>query len=85
MIIRVKFMTKPGDQCILRKRVYAEIRELFAREGIKFAHREVTVRLADADPKSLTKEQKEAIGAAALSASDKDDLLADDDVSGDDR
>lgn len=78
-------MTKPGDQWILRKRVYAEIRELFAREGIKFTHREVTVRLADADPKSLTKEQKEAIGAAALSTSDKDDLLADDDVSGDDR
>ncbi|MEM9579207.1 MAG: mechanosensitive ion channel family protein, partial [Pseudomonadota bacterium] len=46
MIIRVKFMTKPGDQWLVRKRVYQEIRELFEREGIKFAHREVTVRLA---------------------------------------
>lgn len=86
MIIRVKFMTKPGDQWVLRKRVYAEIRELFAREGIKFAHREVTVRLAGGeDPEKLTKEQKDAIGAAALSASEDEDLLADDDGLGDDR
>lgn len=85
MIIRVKFMTKPGDQWILRKRVYAEIRELFAREGIKFAHKEVTVRLAGADAKNLSDDDKKAIGAAALSASEDEDLLADNDVSGDDR
>jgi small-conductance mechanosensitive channel len=85
MIIRVKFMTKPGDQWILRKRVYAEIRELFAREGIKFAHKEVTVRLAGASAENLSKEDKQAIGAAALSAAEDEDLLADDDVSGDDR
>jgi small-conductance mechanosensitive channel len=85
MIIRVKFMTKPGDQWILRKRVYAEIRELFAREGIKFAHKEVTVRLAGAGAENLSKEDKQAIGAAALSAAEDEDLLADNDVSGDDR
>ena len=49
MIARVKFMTKPGDQWVVRKRVFAEIRELFAREGIHFAHREVTVRIPDLD------------------------------------
>ncbi len=85
MIIRVKFMTKPGDQWVLRKRVYAEIRDLFAREGIKFAHKEVTVRLAGADAKNLSEDDKKAIGAAALSASEDEDLLADGDVSGDDR
>lgn len=45
MIIRVKFMTRPGDQWTTRKLVYQEIRTLFEREGIKFAHREVLVRL----------------------------------------
>ncbi len=85
MIIRVKFMTKPGDQWVLRKRVFAEIRELFEREGIKFAHREVTVRLAGEGAENLSKKEKEAIGAAALSASDDEDLIADNDVSGDDR
>jgi len=51
MIVRVKFMTKPGDQWTLRTKVFARIRELFEREGIKFAHREVTVHIAN-DPKS---------------------------------
>ncbi|PLS22645.1 mechanosensitive ion channel family protein [Neptunicoccus cionae] len=74
MIIRVKFMTKPGDQWILRKRVYQEIRDLFEREGIRFAHKEVTVRLADVDPDDLTKKQKEAVGAAALAAIEEDEM-----------
>lgn len=68
MIIRVKFMTKPGGQWLIRKRVFQEIRDLFAREGIKFAHREVTVRLADGDVNNLTTAQKEAVAAAAQSA-----------------
>lgn len=65
MIIRVKFMTKPGDQWLVRKRVYEEIRALFEREGIKFAHREVTVRLADGKAEDLTEEQKQKVAAAA--------------------
>ncbi|MEM7440934.1 MAG: mechanosensitive ion channel family protein [Pseudomonadota bacterium] len=73
MIIRVKFMTKPGDQWVLRKRVYQEIRDLFERENIKFAHREVTVRIAG-DAGNLTDKQKEAVGAAALSSIDEDDM-----------
>ena len=43
MIVRLKFMTRPGDQFDVRKVVYARIREIFAQQGIKFAHREVTV------------------------------------------
>ena len=69
MILRVKFMTKPGDQWIVRKRVYQEIRELFAREGIRFANREVTVHIADerSDKSApLTEEQKRKIAGAAL-------------------
>ena len=74
MIIRVKFMTKPGDQWIVRKRVYQEIRELFAREDVKFAHREVTVRLAPDQAEDLTPKQKEAAAGAVQAAID-DDLL----------
>ena len=47
MIVRVKFMTKTGDQFGVRKVVYAKIHELFAEHGIHFAHKEVTVRMAD--------------------------------------
>ncbi|WP_164661878.1 mechanosensitive ion channel family protein [Tropicibacter sp. Alg240-R139] len=75
MIIRVKFMTKPGDQWLVRKRVYQDIRELFAREGVKFAHREVTVRLADEkDPKDLSPKQREAVTGAVQAAIDEDYL-----------
>lgn len=66
MIIRVKFMTKPGDQWLIRQRVYQEIRALFIREGIKFAHREVTVRLAETPDAPLTPAQREAVAAAAI-------------------
>ena len=87
MIIRVKFMTKPGDQWLIRKRVYEDIRELFEREGIKFAHREVTVRLADGKAENLTEEQKREVAAAAHASLEEDMLDAgmDDDAGGDDR
>jgi moderate conductance mechanosensitive channel len=72
MIIRVKFMTKPGDQWLVRKRVYEEIRSLFEREGIRFAHREVTVRLADGKVADLTEEQRRAVSAAAQAATEQE-------------
>jgi small-conductance mechanosensitive channel len=74
MIIRVKFMTKPGDQWMVRKRVFQEIRDLFEREGIKFAHREVTVRLADEPKEPLNEKQKEAIAGAVQGAIDDEAL-----------
>ena len=84
MIIRVKFMTRPGDQWVARKRVYEEIRALFEREGIKFAHREVTVRLADgANADSMSQSQKDAVLAAAEASLEED--LHDLDEMGDDR
>ena len=50
MICRVKFMTRPGDQFLARRHVYTRIHELFAREGIQFANRQVTVRVENAPP-----------------------------------
>lgn len=71
MIARVKFMTRPGDQWGVRKRVFAEIRELFEREGIKFAAREVTVRIPDLPKgRELSVEEQRAVGAAARTTLD---------------
>ncbi len=71
MIIRVKFMTKPGEQWVIRKRVFQEIRELFEREGITFAHREVTVRLPDLEGgKPVGEAERHAVGAATRTALD---------------
>ncbi len=67
IIIRVKFMTKPGEQFDTRKVVYQAIRDLFEREGIKFAtKREVVVRVADAEEKS--EPSAAVMGAAATAA-----------------
>lgn len=68
MILRVKFMTKPGDQFMVRKAVFAKIRELFEKEGIEFAHRVVSVRLDDTDKEDLSEDQKIKVAGAALSA-----------------
>lgn len=85
MIIRVKFMTKPGDQWLVRKKVYEEIRQLFEEKGIKFAHREVTVRLAEGKKaEELTEDDRKAILAAA-EASLEEDMLDGGADDGDDR
>ena len=85
MIIRVKFMTKPGDQWLVRKKVYEEIRALFEQEGIHFAHKEVTVRLADGKVSDLSEDDRKAVTAAAQ-ASIEDDLMdGEEPEGGDDR
>jgi small-conductance mechanosensitive channel len=43
MIMRVKYKTKPGDQFAIRREVYRLMQEAFKKEGIEFAHRNVTV------------------------------------------
>ena len=84
MIIRVKFMTKPGDQWLVRKKVFQEIRDLFAREGIKFAHREVTVRLAEDQAGDAPKDKKD-LAVGAVQAAIDEDLMDFNDGGGDDR
>jgi len=64
MILRVKFMTKPGDQWQTRKVVYSAIQELFRKNGIRFANREVTVRIADLGNREPTPIEVEAAAAA---------------------
>ncbi|MEM9107512.1 MAG: mechanosensitive ion channel family protein [Pseudomonadota bacterium] len=77
MIIRVKFMTKPGEQFVTRKVVYESIQDLFAREGIHFAHRQVTVRLEDGQKtESLTEDEKKAVSAAARTILDEEQAAA---------
>lgn len=81
MIVRAKFMAKPGQQFMIRKEAYRRIQEEFKKHGIEFAHREVTVHvpgvsdLAERDDRSPegpnqpeTSAQREAIKEAASAA-----------------
>ncbi len=69
MILRVKFMAKPGEQFVLRRELLHRIRAAFEREGITFASREVTVHVTGNDEDENT---KEAAAAAARRALDDD-------------
>ena len=75
MIIRGKFMAKPGKQFTLRKEIYNRVKAEFEANGIDFARREVRVaipRLDKAD--DLTDGQKEAVAAAAALAAQSKEL-----------
>lgn len=45
MIIRGKFMAKPGTQFTIRKEIYDRVQAAFKENGIQFAHRRVAVDL----------------------------------------
>ncbi|CAN0415775.1 unnamed protein product, partial [Discosporangium mesarthrocarpum] len=68
MIIRVKFMTKPGEQFMTRKVVYAEIRKLFEENDIEFAHQRVTVHVAEDETGSTGSDRPAAAAAGAQAA-----------------
>ena len=84
MVMRVKYKTKPGDQFAIRKEVYHLMQEAFKKEGIEFAHRNVTVYLPvetggqsgvqaksekkQKDANADSETQRQAAAAAALAA-----------------
>lgn len=68
MVIRGKFMAKPGKQFMIRKEIFNRVNRDFAANGIEFARREVRVALPSMDNPDLTEEDKQAISAAATQA-----------------
>ena len=79
MVIRGKFMAKPGKQFMIRKEIFNRVSAAFAENGIDFARREVRVALPDRNrDDALTDEDRETIAAAASQAAQEQ---ADDGVS----
>ncbi len=75
MVVRGKFMAKPGRQWTLRKEIYARVQQAFDEAGLQFARKEVRVKIEGGDggriePGQLTEEQKRAVGAAAQEAAE---------------
>ncbi|MDA4847342.1 mechanosensitive ion channel family protein [Hoeflea poritis] len=62
IIVRGKFMAKPGKQWMIRKDVYARVQKIFAENGIEFARREVRVKMPEAEE---SQDNAGASGAAA--------------------
>ena len=96
MIMRVKFVCVPGEQFVLRREVYRRIQEAFQKNGIEFAHRNVTVYFPPetgtsesdsqtpekkGESKTLDQQKKEAAAAAALRTIEESQLPEDDKAS----
>ena len=69
MIMRGKFMARPGKQFTIRKEIYNRVKAAFEENGISFARREVRVAIPGLEGNSdLTEDQKSAVAAAATEA-----------------
>jgi small-conductance mechanosensitive channel len=64
IVVRGKFMHKPGAQFGIRKQIFKRVQEEFAANGIEFARREVKVSVSGADG-HLTDTQLQQVSAAA--------------------
>lgn len=69
MVIRGKFMCKPGTQFMIRKEIFNRVNAAFEENGLEFARREVRVALPSMETAhDLTPEDTAAISAAATQA-----------------
>jgi small-conductance mechanosensitive channel len=75
MIIRGKFMAKPGKQFMIRKEIYNRVKSEFNAAGIDFARREVRVALPDG-AKDLPEKDQAALTAAAAAAAQQQEEQA---------
>ena len=66
IVVRGKFMAKPGKQWMIRKDVYTRVQKIFAENGIEFARREVRVNIPEGKDGEAPTEQ--AVAAAASHA-----------------
>ena len=73
IVVRSKFMAKPGTQFIIRKDLYARIQKVFEENGIEFARKEVLVKVPGLQESTdLNTTQKQAIAGAAGQAAEGD-------------
>ncbi len=71
IVIRGKFMAKPGTQWIIRKDVFTRVQKIFEENGIDFARKEVRVQIPGLDSNTeLNDEQKQAVSVAASEAAE---------------
>ena len=69
IVVRGKFMAKPGTQFTIRKEIYNRVKAEFDAAGIDFARREVRIAMpGEARGEELSEEAKVAAAAAAASA-----------------
>ncbi|MCZ6840520.1 MAG: mechanosensitive ion channel family protein, partial [Alphaproteobacteria bacterium] len=77
IVVKVKFKAIPGEQFLIRREAYQLIQKAFAENGIKFAHRQVTVHVPSAADEEDEDEVKSALqGAGAALTADTADATS---------
>ncbi|MBW2072571.1 MAG: mechanosensitive ion channel family protein [Deltaproteobacteria bacterium] len=72
MVMRVKFKSVPGEQFVLRREVYRRLQEAFRKEGIEFAHKNVTVYFPPESTQAASQQKTDSTNnAAAVTDEDK--------------
>ena len=66
MVVGVKFMTRPGEQWLVRRDAYQMVRDAFDANGIRMAERNVKVEVAG--PENMTDAERQAVAGAAQQA-----------------
>lgn len=66
MVVGVKFMTRPGEQWLVRRDAYQKVRDAFEANGIRMAERNVKVEISGDE--HLSDEERKAATAAAQQA-----------------
>jgi len=71
IVVRGKFMAKPGKQYVIRKEVYVRVQKAFEEAGIPFARKQVMVHIPGLENDTkLSADDKRSIAAAAADAAD---------------
>ena len=68
MVVRGKFMARPGEQFVIRREVYQRVQKAFEAAGIEFAKRQVSVYVPSAPGGERPGEQTISGAAAAVIA-----------------
>ncbi|TKZ20930.1 mechanosensitive ion channel [Shimia litoralis] len=75
MVIRGKFMAKPGKQFMIRKEIYNKIKAAFAEADIDFARREVRVAIPGMEAEhydDMSREESLTVAAAGAAVASQD-------------
>lgn len=78
IVVRGKFMAKPGKQFMIRKEVYVRVQKAFEEAGIPFARKQVMVHIPGLEgSQQLSAEDTKNIAAAASEAVEEELPTAD--------
>ncbi|MCY6379536.1 mechanosensitive ion channel family protein [Hoeflea prorocentri] len=75
IVVRGKFMAKPGKQWMIRKDVYARVQKIFAENGIEFARREVRVKMPETEDGAEAGDQNTAAAAAEAAIAQQEEEM----------